>query len=156
MKSEEMAAMEGHQKPEPALRRSIVVNLEGLKKILPMVAADSSEWGPTKILSTSTPLVELAATSIVLYLPMLFFGLLPPLFEFLNVVLAHYHIHALHHDPRSVLLSSFALLYEALLGLPPSVVLLRHFISLRLTALGQHFRCVSFQAMGAMAGECND
>ena len=34
---------------EPALGWSIVVNLEGLDKVLPVIAADSNEWKATKI-----------------------------------------------------------------------------------------------------------
>ncbi|KAE8774441.1 hypothetical protein D1007_53216 [Hordeum vulgare] len=66
-------------------------------------------------------------------------------------------IHALHLDPRSILLlSSFAFLWEASLGVPPSVVLLRHFFSVRLTAPDKRYGCASFHVMDAMVGECID
>ncbi|KAE8817963.1 retrotransposon protein [Hordeum vulgare] len=98
-----------------------------------MVAAILSEWGPTKILPSSAPFAELSATSITLHLLALFSGLLPPFSEFLDVVHAHYQIHALHLDPRSVLLvSSFAFLCEAFLGVPSLVALLQQFFSLQL------------------------
>ncbi|KAE8787524.1 hypothetical protein D1007_38523 [Hordeum vulgare] len=135
----------------------MVLNHKGLDKILPMVAANSSEWGPTKILSASTPPCRVVATSIPLHLLSLFSGLLPQFLEFFDTVLTHTQIHALHLDPRYVLLlSSFAFLYEAFLGVPPSVALLRHFLSLLLTALDQHSGCVSFQVADSTTGESID
>ncbi|KAI5021708.1 hypothetical protein ZWY2020_058438 [Hordeum vulgare] len=129
-----MAEEEGRQAPEPPLGRSTVLNREGLDKILPMVAAGTSEWGLTRILPASAPLAELSATSVALHLPALFSVLLPSFSEFFNDVLTHYHIHALHLDLRSILLLlSFAVLCEAFLGIPPSMALLRHFFSLQQT-----------------------
>ncbi|KAE8803454.1 hypothetical protein D1007_20682 [Hordeum vulgare] len=72
-------------------------------------------------------------------------------------MLTHYQIHVLHLDLGFVLLlSSFAFLREAFLGVPPSVVLFRHFLSLQLTAPDQRSRCVSLQVADAMVGECID
>ncbi|KAE8766508.1 hypothetical protein D1007_62260 [Hordeum vulgare] len=120
----------------------------------PMVVAGSSESGLTEILPASTPLAELSTTSIALHLPTLFFGLLPTFSEFFSVVLTHYQIHVLYLDPRFILiLSFFAFLCEALLGIPPLMVLFR---TLQLTAPNQPSGCASFQAVVAIAGECID
>ncbi|KAE8798546.1 hypothetical protein D1007_26222 [Hordeum vulgare] len=152
-----MAAAEGRQAPEPALGRSTVLNREGLDKVLFMVATDSTEWGPTKFSSASIPIAELTATSITLHLFTLFTGLLPPFSDFFNFVLTHYQIHGLHLDTRSfLLLSSFAFLCEAFLGVPPLVALLQHLFTLRLTASDQCSGCVSLQAVEATQGECID
>ncbi|KAE8785822.1 erythrocyte binding protein-like [Hordeum vulgare] len=138
-----MAAEGGRQGPGPALGRSRVLNREGLDSILPMVVANTSKWGPTKILSASIPTTELSATAIALHVLTLFSGLLPPFSEFFDVVLEHYQIHALHIDPESVLLLlSFAFLSEAFLGVPPLVALLRHFFSLQLTMPDQRSECM--------------
>ncbi|KAE8804836.1 hypothetical protein D1007_19070 [Hordeum vulgare] len=114
-----MAVAEGHQALVPALGRFIALNCEGLDKALFMVVADSSECGPTKILQISIPLAELTTTSVALLPPALVSRLLPPFSEFFNVLLTHFHIDAMYLDQRTVpLLSSFAFLYEAFLGVP--------------------------------------
>ncbi|KAE8776010.1 hypothetical protein D1007_51426 [Hordeum vulgare] len=115
-----MAVAEGHQSSEPALGSSIVLNSDELDKVLFMVTDDSSKWGPTKNLLSSTPLAELAVISVALHLPALFCGLLPLCSEFSNTVLTHYQIHVLHLDLRSVLLlSSLDFLCKSYLGVPP-------------------------------------
>ena len=54
----------------------------------------------------------------------------------------------MHLDPQSItLLAVFAFVCEAMVGISPSVALLCHFFSLRLTDPSQCSRCVSFQAM---------
>ncbi|KAE8783152.1 hypothetical protein D1007_43415 [Hordeum vulgare] len=66
---------------------------------------------------------------------------------FLGAVLSHYQIDALHLDPYSlVLLSAFAFLCEAFVGVTPSMVLLRHFFSLKLVSEVQCFGCTSLKA----------
>ena len=61
-------------------------------------------------------------------------GLIPPFSAFFNAVLSHYQIHMMHLDPQSItLLAVFAFVCEAMVGIAPSIALLRHFISLRLT-----------------------
>lgn len=63
-------------------------------------------------------------------------------------------VHALHFDPKSILLlSTFAFLCEAFVSIAPSVALLRHFFSLRLTANAQCSGCMSLCAMSATASE---
>ncbi|KAE8811756.1 hypothetical protein D1007_11563 [Hordeum vulgare] len=150
-----MAVVEGRHTLEPALGRSTVLNRKGLDKILPMVTADSNEWGPTKILPASTPLAEIFATSAALHFRALFSDCFPHSSEFFNVVLVHYEIHALHLDLRFVLLlSSFTFFYVVCMGDPPSVALFRHFFSLWLTALDQRYMCVFFRAVDGTASEC--
>ncbi|KAE8799264.1 hypothetical protein D1007_25392 [Hordeum vulgare] len=152
-----MVAAEGREAPKPALGRSTVLNREGLDKVLPMVAADSIEWGPTKILMALTHLAELAAIFIALHLPALFSGLFPQFSEFFNALLMHYQIRALYLDLGSALiLSSFAFLYESFLGVPTLVALFRNFFSLRLTAPDQCSGSMFFQAVDETAGECVD
>ncbi|KAE8814747.1 erythrocyte binding protein-like [Hordeum vulgare] len=66
-----------------------------------------------------------------LHIHALLYGVLSSFSSFLGAVLSHYQIHALHLDPSSlVLLSAFAFLCEAFVGVSPSMELLRHFFSL--------------------------
>ena len=59
----------------------------------------------------------------------------------------------LHLDPQSVtLLVVFAFVCEAMVGIAPSVALLRRFFSLHLADPQQCTGCVSFQAVAAMEG----
>ena len=63
----------------------------------------------------------------------------------------------LHLDPQSVtLLAVFAFMCEAMVGITPSVALLRHFFSLRLTGARQRSWCVGFQPMAATTGAVID
>jgi hypothetical protein len=142
---------------EPALGRSTVINEEGLDKICPMVASVFNEWGATKIWPASRPALDLEVTTIRIHIPALLSGLVPPFSDFFNAVLGHYQVHLLHIDPKTILLlSALAFLCEAFVGVSPSVALLRHFFSLRLTALEQRSGCVSFQAVSSTAGDCID
>jgi hypothetical protein len=142
---------------EPALERSTVINQEGLGKVRQALAADTNEWKATKVWPASRFTADLGATDIPLHLHALFAGLLPPFSNFFNVVLSHYQIHALHLDPGSIiLLSGFAFLCEAFVGIAPSVALLHHFFSLHLVDGGQHSGCVSFRAVLVMAGSYID
>ena len=59
----------------------------------------------------------------------------------------------LHLDLQSVaLLAVFAFVCEAMVGIAPSVALLRHFFSLHLTNPRQCSGCMIFQAVAATAG----
>ena len=59
----------------------------------------------------------------------------------------------LHLDPQSIaLLAVFAFVCEAMVGIAPSVALLRYFFSLHLTDPRQCSGCLSFQAVVATAG----
>ena len=78
--------------------------------------------------------------------------MVPPFSAFFNVVLSHYQIHMLHLDPQSVaLLAVFAFVCEAMVGIAPSVALLRHFFSLHLTDPWQCSGFLSFQAVAETA-----
>ena len=72
-------------------------------------------------------------------------GWFPPFSDFFYAILSHYKLHALHLHPNSILLLSiFAFYCEAFVGVRPSVVLLRHFFSLRTHCSNQRSGCVSF------------
>ena len=73
-------------------------------------------------------------------------GLVPPFSEFFYVILRQYNLQALHLHPNSVLLLAiFAYYCEAHVGVKPSVALLRHFFSLRVSG-AQVSACASFIA----------
>ncbi|KAE8776328.1 hypothetical protein D1007_51089 [Hordeum vulgare] len=76
--------------------------------------------GATRVWPGSWPLGEMATPAIPIHIHALLSGILPPFSSFLVAVLSHYQIHALHLDPSSlVLLSAFALLWEAFVGVTP-------------------------------------
>src|SRR3954463_6606286 len=76
-------------------------------------------------------------------------GMVPPFSEFFLSVLCHYNLQALHLHPNSILLLAiFAYYCEAHVGVQPSVALLRHYFSLRVTH-GSPSACVSFIAYGS-------
>ncbi|KAE8774988.1 hypothetical protein D1007_52545 [Hordeum vulgare] len=91
------------------------------------------------------------ATPVVpLHIHALLSGILPPFSSFLITVLLHYQIHMLHPDPSSlVLLSAFAFLREAIVGITPSVALLCHVFSLELVSEEQCSGCASLKAADA-------
>ena len=62
---------------EPSLKRSMVVNQEGLDKIRPVLAGNSNEWKATVACPTSQTMVDMAATEIPLHLHALLVGLIP-------------------------------------------------------------------------------
>lgn len=96
--------------------------------------------------------IDMMATKVPIHLHALWAGLIPPFSDFFNVVLSHYPINALHLDPQSIiLLVVFAFVCEAMVGIAPSVALLRHFFSLHLTDPLQRSGCVSFHAVAAIA-----
>ncbi|KAE8791502.1 hypothetical protein D1007_33945 [Hordeum vulgare] len=131
--------------PRPAFGWSTVVNFEGLEKIRLVVVAGSNEWGPTKIWPGSWPRGEMA-TPASPFIHALLSGVLPPFSSFLIVVLSHYQIHALHlYYSSLVLLSAFAFLCEAFLGITPSVSLLCYFFSLELVSKEQCSGCASLK-----------
>ncbi|KAE8800811.1 hypothetical protein D1007_23647 [Hordeum vulgare] len=132
--------------PRPALERSAVVNLEVLEKVRLVVAANSSEWGATQIRLGSWPWGERVSPAVPLHFHALLSVVLPPFSGFLDAVLLHYEIHALHLDPCSLIpLSAFAFLCEAFVGITPSVALLRHFFSLELASEMQCSGCASLK-----------
>ena len=95
----------------------------------------------------------MSATEIPVHIHSLLAGLIPPFSPFFNAVMSHYQIHLLHLDPRSViLLAVFAFLYEAIVGITPSVALFRHFFLLRLVDAHQRSGCTTFEDMATTAG----
>lgn len=85
-----------------------------------------------------------------LHIHPLLFGVLPPFSSFLAAVLSHYQIHTRHPDPSSlVLLSAFAFLCVAFVGVTPSVALLHHFFYFELVSVEQCSGCASLKTIGA-------
>ena len=104
-------------------------------------------------MASSRACIARPTTEVPIFIDALWAGLIPPFSAFLNAVLEHYQIHMLHLDPQSVtLLAVFAFACEAMVGIAPSVALLRHFFSLHLMDPRQSSGCVSFQAVAATAG----
>ena len=68
-------------------------------------------------------------------------------------MLSHYQVHVLHLDPQSIiLLTVFAFVCEAMVGIAPSVALFHHFLLLWLVDALQCSRCATFEAVAATAG----
>ena len=130
---------------EPAFGWSLVLNLEALEKIRPALASIFNECRRTTVWPASHVSIDRIATEVRFSVDALWAGLVPPFSAFFNAVLSHYQIHMMHLDPQSItLLSVFAIVCEAMVGIAPSVTLLRHFFSLRLTDPLQCSGCVSF------------
>src|SRR5664279_2992311 len=139
-------------RPKRALQRSLLANEEAVGKVRYLAAAETNEWGATALRPGSTRSADLAVTEYPFFLHTLFAGLIPPFSSFFLAVLEHYQIHPLHLQPNSVtILSIFAFLCEAYVGVRPSVELLRCFHSLRISAGDQCSGCVSFRLHEAMA-----
>ena len=96
---------------------------------------------------------DMTATKVPLHLHALWAGLISPFSDSFNAVLSHYQINTLHLRPQSIiLLDVFAFVCQAMVGIAPSVSLMRHFFSLLLTDPLQCSGCLSFQAVAATAG----
>ena len=138
---------------EPAVGRSLVLNNEAMGKVHPMLASSFNELGKTVAWPASRARIHRTATEVPFFIDALWAGLVPPFSAFFNAVLEHYQIHMLHLDPQSVtLLAVFAFVCEAMVGIAPSVALLRHFFSLHLIDSRQSSGCLSFQSVAATAG----
>ena len=97
------------------------------------------EGGTTEIWPGSVPRRDLGPMVIPVFFHSLFAGLVPPFSDFFYAILEHYEICLLHLHPNSVLvLALFAYLYEAFLGVMPSVALFRTFYSLRVFSSRNH------------------
>ena len=122
-----------------------MLNDEAMDKVRPMLASSFNEWGETAAWPASHTRMARAATEVPIFIDALWAGLIPPFYAFLNAVLEHYQIHMLHLDPQSVtLLAVFAFVCEAMVGIAPSVALLRHFFLLHLTDPQQCSGSMSF------------
>src|SRR4051812_37588761 len=99
-----------------------------MDKVRPALTAGFNEWGRTVAWPASRASVDRTTTEVQFFIYALWASLVRPFSAFFNVVLSHYQIHMLHLDPKSVsLLAVFAFVCEAMVGIPPSVALLRHF-----------------------------
>src|SRR5664279_5562310 len=133
-------------RPKRALQRSLLANEEAVGKVRYLAAAKTNEWGATGLRPGSTRSADLAVTEYPFFLHTLFAGLIPPFSIFFLAILEHYQIHPLHLQPNSVtVVSIFAFLCEAYVGVRPSVELLRCFYSLRISAGDQCSGCISFR-----------
>ena len=92
--------------------------------------------------------MDRVVTEVRFFADALWAGLVPPFSAFFNAVLPHYQIHMMHLGPESItLLAVFVFVCEAMVGILPSVALLCHFFSLRLSDPTQCSGCVSFLAV---------
>ena len=102
-----------------------------------MTVAQGSGMGETALWACSAQPEDEGSTFYPFFMSTIIAGLVPPFSEFFYVVLRHYKLKALHLHPNSVLLLSiFSYYCDAHVGVMPSVALLRHFFSLRVT--GSH------------------
>src|SRR3954466_12607973 len=136
----------------PAVGHSIILNQECLDKPSPALATVFNECGRTTAWPTSHFPTHRIITEVHYFADALWAGLVPPFSDFFNAVLSHYQIHMMHLGPESIaLLSVFAFVCEAMMGIPPSVALLRHFFSLCLVDPTKCSACVSFVAASETA-----
>ena len=118
----------------PAVDKSLILNLEALEKVCSMLASSFNECGRMTVWPASHFSIDRIVTEVQYFADTLWAGLVPPFSNFFNAVLSHYKIHMMHLGPESItLLAVFAFVCEAMMGIPPSVALLRHFFSLRLS-----------------------
>ena len=131
----------------PAVDRSIIVNREGLGKVSSALATIFNECGRTTAWPASRFSIDRIITEVPYFVDALWAGLIPPFSDFFNAVLSHYQIHMMHLGPDSItLLAVFAFVCEAMVGIIPSVALLRHFFALHLVDPAQCSGCASFIA----------
>ena len=125
---------------------------EGLVKVSLALATIFNECGKTTAWPASHFSIDSIVTEVPYFTDALWAGLVPPFSDFFNAVLSHYQIHMMHLGPESItLLSVFAFICKAMMGILPSVALLRHFFSLRLVDPTQCWVCVSFVAASETA-----
>ena len=136
--------------PSPAasaVDRSIILNREGLGKVSSALDTVFNECGRTTAWPASHFSIDRIVIEVQYFAEALWAGLVPPFSDFFNAVLSHYQIHMMHLGPESItLLAVFAFVCEAMMGIPPSIALLRHFFSLCLVDPTQCSGCVSFIA----------
>ena len=105
---------------------------EALAKVRGLVADSFNEHGSTEVRAGSNEAQRRGGPLQPVFTHALMAGMIPPFSAFLLEILRHYQIHLLHLHPASVtILSAFAYLCEAFLGVEPSVAFFRHFYSLR-------------------------
>ena len=142
--------------PLPPIR-SIVLNPEALDKVHSALASIFNECGRTTVWPASRAFLARTVTGVRFISDALWAGLVPSFSAFFNVVLSHYQIYMMHLGSESItLLAVFAFVCEAMIGIPPSIALLRHFFSLRLSDPTQCSGCVSFFAVPKTAASWID
>ena len=98
-----------------------------LDKVRHMAASETNEHGA----SVLKPADNAGGGLYPIFMHTLFAGLVPPFSDFFLAVLERYQIQILHLHPNSILiLSIFAYLCEAYIGIPPSVDLFSSFYAL--------------------------
>ena len=123
------------------------VSKAGLARLRRMAAAQGINGAQVFKAGSTTPEGR-GSTFYPLFVSSIAAGLVPPFSEFFFSVLRHYNLQALHLHPNSVLLLAiFAYYCEAHVGVQPSVALLRHYFSLRVSR-GSPSACTSFVAYG--------
>ena len=143
MKAGQPAAASRSTAPEGALRGSRITSA-GIDKVRHLAAAKTNEHGATSMKPAGSS--KLREGCYPIFLHTLSAGLVPPFSDFLDAILEAYQIQLLHLHPNSILiLSIFAYLCEAYIGIRPSVELFRSFYALRSTALNECTGCVSFR-----------
>ena len=125
------------------------VNEAALDKIRHLVAGKTNEHGASAL--QAAKLGRLPKGFFPIFVHTIYAGLVPPYSPFLEAILEFYQIHLLHLHPNSILiLSIFAYLCEAYLGVQPSVALFRSFYALRSSAKLERTGCVSFRIADGM------
>ncbi|KAE8807582.1 hypothetical protein D1007_16122 [Hordeum vulgare] len=131
MVSKRSATVAGAQ-VEPELLLFTVRNLEGLQKLIPLMASAHNEHWATKTWPGSRPTMVPSAMTFPFFFLYIFGGRLPPFLDFFSAVLEHYQIHALHIHPNSIfLLATFTYLCKGFLGVMPFLALLCTFYTMR-------------------------
>ena len=129
----------------PALKPSNVEH-NGALAVLECMVAKSSSDHPGTVVHPGTALPStLPENAHLFFCRSVIAGLVPPFSPFFMDVLDHYGIQPLHLRPDSyLLLAIFAFYCEGLLGVEPSVALLRCFFALEERNEGCLPGCVSF------------
>ena len=95
---------------------------EGLGKVSSALATTFNECERTTSWPTSHFSIDRIVTEVPYFADALWAGLVPPFSDFFNAMLSHYQIHMMHLGPESIaVLSVFAFVCEAMVGIPPSV-----------------------------------
>ena len=111
----------------PAVNRLIILNPEALGKVRSALASIFNECGRTTVWPASHASFDRVIMEVRFFADALWAGLVPPFSAFFNAVLSHYQIHMMHLGPESIaLLVVFTFVCEAMVGIHPSVALLRH------------------------------
>jgi hypothetical protein len=153
LEAEEPASFKASGGLKPALvgyRMGTAAQLEELRVV---AASATNEHGATRMKPANIADLTPRNSYYPVFRHSLFAGLVPPFSAFFLKVLEFYQIQLLHLHPNSILiLSIFAFLCEAYIGIRPSVALFRSFYALRNTAPTERTGCVSFRIADGMGG----